>query len=119
MALTLTIQSQAAYTNPQSGTSTVGPISVGGTITPVVGYNGVLASGANTITIPTGAVGCIITPPPTNAQTLKIKGVTGDTGINIPQATPTIFLFDTANTPANFVITAGALTVGNTQVLFF
>lgn len=41
------------------------------------------------VAIPTGALGVLIRPPPSNTQTLTIKGVTGDTGIPISASSPT------------------------------
>lgn len=43
----------------------------------------VLAAGANTITLPAGAVGCVLTPPASSTNAKIIKGVAGDTGIGI------------------------------------
>ena len=49
----------------------------------------VLASGANTITPPTGASACTIIPPAANTVGLTLKGVTGDTGIALHLTDPT------------------------------
>jgi hypothetical protein len=77
-----------------------------------------LASGANTITVPTNAAGCVIIPPSGNTQTLTLKGVTGDTGIALSKTNPFMLAFD-STPPASFVITAGALTTGITAIIFF
>lgn len=69
-----------------------------------------LASGANTITVPTGSTMVIIVPPTTNTQTMTLKGVTGDTGIALDVAKP--FVLSLAAGVASFVITAGAQIVG-------
>ncbi len=49
-----------------------------------------LAAGFNTITKPAGAVGCVITPPATSTNAKTLKGLTGDTGIGIATASPTV-----------------------------
>ena len=64
-----------------------------------------LASGNNTITVPSGALGCTIKPPTGNAQTLTLKGVNGDTGIALAKVSPTSLGLDTGVT--SFVISAG------------
>jgi hypothetical protein len=78
----------------------------------------VLASGANTVTVPTWAVGCIITPPTSNTVALTLKGVTGDTGILIGLNAPLMLSFP-ATPPTSFVITAASITTGDTSVAFF
>jgi hypothetical protein len=76
-----------------------------------------LASGANTITVPSWAVGCLITPPTNNTQTITLKGVTGDTGVAISETAPTLLSFTTP--PASFVLTAGGATSAVTSISFF
>lgn len=117
MPATLTVQSTASFATG-FGTVSVGPITVTGTITPQVA-NANLTSGNNSFTVPTGAVGCIITPPSSSAIVLKVKTTSGDTGVNIPQATPSIFLFDSSNVPATLYVNAANNTTGQTQVLWF
>jgi hypothetical protein len=75
-----------------------------------------LASGANTITVPSWALMCLIVPPTANSQTLTLKGVTGDTGIAISETLPSLLSFTTA--PASFVITAGGATTNPTSFIF-
>ncbi len=68
-----------------------------------------LAAGPNTITLPTGGStpkGATIVPPPTNTQTLTLKGVAGDTGIALHKTDPSTVTFD-APPPVSFVLTAG------------
>lgn len=47
-----------------------------------------LASGNNTITVPSAAVAVTIIPPVGNAVVLTLKGVNGDTGIVIHPSDP-------------------------------
>ncbi len=116
MGLVLQIQSTAAVATG-FGSLTVGPITVTGSNTPTI-VNTTLTSGANTITVPSGAVACVITPPSGNGVALTLKGVTGDTGVHISQTTPSLIVFDGSNLPSTFVITAASLTTGSTQILF-
>jgi len=68
-----------------------------------------LSSGANTITVPTGAVGVTIIPPSDNTETMLLKKVTGDTGINLALTAPCSLSLDTVT---SFVITAGDTITG-------
>lgn len=65
-----------------------------------------LASGANTITPPAGSTAVTIIPPATNAVTLTLKGVTGDTGVALALTSPT--------TIGLAGVTAFCLTAGST-----
>ncbi len=121
MAMTLTVSSGSSAVPTGFGSVSVS-FSIVGTATPVsLSQN--LASGANTITVPTPDVapyrGVLISPPAANAVALTLKGVSGDTGLRIPENTPFLFLFDGTAVPANFVINAASATTGNTSFLFF
>ena len=72
-----------------------------------------LASGANTITPPTGgstpvSVTCV--PPAGNTQTITLKGVTGDTGFLMHLTDP--FTLTLATGTTTFVLTAGGTITG-------
>lgn len=72
-----------------------------------------LASGANTITAPTGGstpVAATIVPPAGNTQTLTLKGVTGDTGVGLHLTDPSTIALAAATT--TFVLTAGGTITG-------
>ncbi len=73
-----------------------------------------LASGLNTITVPTGgssvAVACIIFPPSSNTDSITLKGVTGDTGVLLHPTNPACISLGAG--VANFVLTAGAAIAG-------
>lgn len=108
-----------SVTSLPQGAWTVGPF----TLTPNASGNYVqteitLASGANTITVPSWAAMVIIVPPSNNTQTLTLKGVTGDTGVPISETAPTLLSFTAATIPANFVITAGGATSAITNIIF-
>lgn len=68
-----------------------------------------LSSGANTITVPTGCTAVTIIPPSTNTQSMLLKKVTGDTGINLALTAPCSLSLDTVT---SFVITAGGSITG-------
>lgn len=63
-----------------------------------------LAIGNNTITVPSGAVAVTIVPASDNDETLRLKGVNGDTGINLSMTDPTSIGLDGVS---SFVLNAG------------
>ena len=72
-----------------------------------------LASGLNTITVPTGGATvtcCTIFPPVGNTVSITLKGVTGDTGIRIHNTDPTAIAIDPSAT--TFVLTTGNTITG-------
>jgi hypothetical protein len=66
-----------------------------------------LASGDNTITVPTGARGVLIVPGATSTVVKKIKGVGGDTGVTIAPAYATYIALPTG--AANFILNAASI----------
>lgn len=75
-----------------------------------------LASGLNTITIPTGTSLIIVQLPIGNTQTVTLKGVTGDTGILLLKTGVAMFQPDPADT--TFVLTAGGAIAVLTTITF-
>jgi len=69
-----------------------------------------LASGANTITPPTGAKGAILVPPSANTTSITFKGVSGDTGLRLHNTDPAVITLNAATD--TFVLTAGAEITG-------
>ncbi len=72
-----------------------------------------LASGANTITPPTGGtspVAVTVVPPVGNVVTLTLKGVTGDTGIGLHLTDP--FTVTLATPTTTFCLTTNAILTG-------
>lgn len=121
MATTGVINISGNMTGGASGQRTFStsiPITAGVDATQVIS----LSSGANTVTVPTGATVCVIwgpnatnpQPNPASTVTLTLKGVTGDTGISLSAAYPVVIPFGT--TPASFVITASGSAI--VEVLF-
>jgi len=72
-----------------------------------------LASGANTITVPTGGATCVavtIIPPAGNVTTITLKGVTGDTGVGLHLTDPTTV--GLASSVTTFCLTTGGAITG-------
>src|SRR5579863_9172690 len=102
MAKSATTTVQYGLSGDNFSTSTTGPMyantntnaagSVPGSIT--------CATGFNAITAPATCLGVTIVPPPGNAVTLTLKGVTGDTGILLSPTQPTVLSFTSGSVPA-------------------
>lgn len=73
-----------------------------------------LASGLNTITVPTMAgfvpTAVTIKPPTGNATSITLKGVTGDTGIRVHNTDP--FTLSLDSSVATFALTTGGIIIG-------
>lgn len=59
------------------------------------------------VTVPAGVTGVRIVPPVTNTLTITVKGITGDTGMQISPNSPSCFNFTSVGSPA-FGIAIGA-----------
>lgn len=111
MAATSTRSVIITYTGDTTGVETLSAAS--NTSSPGSVEIKTLASGANTITLPTGGstvVACTIVPPTANSTAITLKSVTGDTGIRIHNTDPTTVTFHTTET--SFCLTAGAQITG-------
>ena len=72
-----------------------------------------LASGLNTITVPTGGstpTCCVVIPPTSNTTSITLKGVTGDTGIRLHNTDPTAIALHSSVT--TFALTTGGAITG-------
>jgi hypothetical protein len=69
-----------------------------------------LASGSNTITVPSGATCCTIVPPAANTNSITVKGVSGDTGVRIHNTDPTALALHSS--VSTFVLTTTTTTSG-------
>lgn len=69
-----------------------------------------LASGFNSITVPTGSKSVTIIPPSGNTVTLTLKGITGDTGIGIHLTDPTVLGLATGQATVG-ITTSGTVTI--------
>ena len=65
-----------------------------------------LASGANTISVPTGALWCIVVPPSGNTTALTLKGNGADTGVGLHPSQASILAL--ANGTTSFIVSAAA-----------
>lgn len=111
MAVTSARSQTITYTGDVTGTETVSAAS--NTASPGSVTLHTLASGANTITLPTGGstvTSGTILPPSGNTQTLTLKGVTGDTGVGLHLTDPTTIAF--AASVTTFCLTAGGTVTG-------
>jgi hypothetical protein len=125
MAGTGSVTINGQVSNLQTGSRTLGPITISSSPATELNLANVqtlvLASGANTITIPSStAVGVVINFAPASTQTKTLKGVTGDTGIAVTRNGTCFLAFDqTSGAPANFVVTAGGVDTGNVTEFWF
>lgn len=70
-----------------------------------------LASGDNTLSVPSAAAGVVFVPPNDNAVALTLKGDAGDTGIALAKTLPAVV---TLNTPGSgtVIVNAGGSVTG-------
>lgn len=111
MAVTATRQILIVFTGDVTGTETIAAASNASSAGSVQIVT--LASGLNTITIPTGGTvptAVTILPPSGNTTSITLKGVTGDTGIALHLTDPTSLAL--ASSVTTFVLTAGASITG-------
>lgn len=102
-----------------SGSRSIAPTSLVNSDAPYGVTQITLASGDNTITIPTKATGCIIAFDPTSTTVKTLKGVGGDTGVVLAKAKWNVITFD-STPPANFIINSGAADTSKlTEIMFF
>lgn len=76
-----------------------------------------LASGFNTIAVPTGATVVIITFAPNNAVGVTLKGITGDTGLVLNKTGVNELQLDATQTTIG--ITASSIHTTQTTIQFF
>lgn len=123
MAISSSVTISGSVTGLSVGTKTYGPTTVS-TTSPVEAGSApitsvVLASGANTVSVPsTSTGGCIIQFASASTCTKTLKGVTGDTGVALCKNGSIFLQFDTS-APSSICITAGAADTGNTTTIFW
>ena len=113
MTTALTIQGDV--TSP-AGRYVIGPLSIANTLAVGEIHTIDLASGFNTVSVGDNSTGCILVPPSNNTSTIKIKGVTGDTGVLLSKTKPSVITLDSGVT--NIGITAGGA-IANVQFVWF
>lgn len=77
-----------------------------------------LASGNNTIPVPSWASGVIISPNGANTTALTLKGANADTGIPLGEVQPTLINFP-GTPPANLILDAASTFSTLTSFIFF
>jgi hypothetical protein len=122
MTATATITVSGKIIGLNSGEDQIGPLTISSAAANGQTQLIQLASGTNTITVPTqpATSGCIITLDPSNTIVVTLKGVAGDTGIAIGKTTKTVLNWDSTAPPASFVLSsASAQAAYNTYIKFF
>ena len=121
MAVNSSIVVSGSVSGLQLGGKTIGPITITGTNTDIAGGESlvlVLASGDNTITIPsTTCTAAVVDFPPTSAVVKKLKGVGGDTGLVVSKNGTLVLQFDSP-APTSFILNAASADTGTTSILF-
>jgi hypothetical protein len=118
MAGTLTITGMSAGEN--AGQRVFGPVTITGSV--VIGETVAqsLASGDNTITVPAGAVACMVIPPTNNAVALKFRtsANSSDGGLALnPGAVPFVYPFP-ASAPTSVILNAASTITNLVTVVF-
>ena len=120
MAVTVTVSISGTVAGDPSGTKTISATITNGSSTvetTVYSFTGAQfvtiggTPGANNIPIPTGAIGFVLVPPTNNANTITIKGVTGDTGWVAQAQQPSIITIASGQTMGILCNTTTVLTL--------
>lgn len=122
MAANATFTMQGQITQTPTGTTQIGPITVTSAAANGQRTQVVLASGANTITVPStpAPTGCVVQLNSANTAVVTLKGVSGDTGIAIGKTGAFALCFDPTAVPASFVLNSASTQTGLvTEVTFF
>jgi hypothetical protein len=110
MAATGSVTISGTVTGLATGQKTISPTTItAATAVGTIQYVTLAPATFQAVTIPTGATCVIIQPPSGNSQTLKLKAVTGDQGIDIHKTYPTLVSFDTGATALG-LLSAGTVT---------
>lgn len=126
MAVQESVVVYGTITGLSTGSRYIGPITLPAPASPNDATSGqtttvILASGDNTITIPSNnCTAAIITFGSTSATTKKIKGAGGDTGITVnPTGTLVLSFPGAGTTAASFIINSSATDTGITTEIQF
>lgn len=124
MAAQASLTIQGSVTGVATGSKTLGPVTITqGTPTdanaaPITSV--ILASGDNTITIPsTTCVAAVIQFASGSTTTKKLKGHADDVGIIVTKNGPVLLSFAASGAPASFIINSSALDTANTTTVFW
>lgn len=122
MAASGQITIQGVISGLLTGSKTIGPIVMSDANASPTTQEIVLASGFNTISVPTATScsGVLVVFAAASTGTKTLKGVTGDTGIVLNPSGANFISFNVAAPPASFGITLTAADTANvTEILFF
>lgn len=99
------VTSSSTVTGPFTVSYEVQPPLIQASWSPMSNLLKSLGNGDNTITVPTNASVAVLIPPVSNTTiSFKIKGASGDTGILISKAAPTVLTLDPSQ--SSFIINA-------------
>jgi len=118
VAASSTVSITGTVTDLPTGDKAIGPITCTSAAAVASETQLVLASGANTITVPAAATLAIIVFDATSNVNKTLKGVTGDTGILVAKAGCFMLQLDAAAV-ASFVITAASADTAKTTTVIF
>lgn len=119
MAISSTIQLRGYISGLLAGSRSISPTDQTNADAPNQVTQVTLASGDNTITVPTKARGCIINFASTSTTTKTLKGAAGDTGIVLDRTGWNVLKFY-STPPASFIINSSAADTGLlTEITFF
>ncbi len=93
-----------------TGENALGPITFVGTNTIGSSYPTALASGDNTITVPSGSTAVAIIPPPGNAVAIKVRtsADSSDAGVSINPGAGFFVLCFPSSAPASVILNAAS-----------
>lgn len=118
MAGTLTIAGLSAGENV--GQRVLGPLSIVGSSAVGETLSVALTTGDNTLSVPSGAVACLIVPPTNNAVVLKVRTSlnSGDAGLPLNTgALPFVYPFP-ATPPTTLIVNAASSVASGFSVAF-
>lgn len=118
MAGTFTITGMSA--GEPAGERVVGPITITGAVVVGETLSVQLASGDNTISVPTGSVAVMIRPPTNGTTTIKFRTSlnSSDAGLPLNSATtPFVYRFP-STAPTSLILHASAAMTGFVTVMF-
>lgn len=119
MAISATVQLRGFFSGLGIGSRSISPTDLTDTTSPAQVTQITLASGDNTIAVPSTADGCIIIFDSSSTTVKTLKGAAGDTGIVLSKTKWNVITFDTTP-PANIIINSGAADTSKvTEITFF
>jgi hypothetical protein len=121
MAANSTINLTGTIAGLSGGSRVIGPLTFVSAAANGQTLEVTLASGDNTITIPSSPAtsGCVIVLPSSGGANTKLKGNAGDTGLNIGTNGWVVLTWTTGTPPTALILNSFALQTGVTEIIFF